>query len=447
MGNSLTAAARPEPQVQSDSNTHSASGAPASRRGSGVIAAGKAGTPCTCSSDAETDAVPEVSSAHSLSPPSSGDEADGSFAARFASQSLSPVAVRAPASPLGTAGADSVAAEDVTARLATCKPDPWNEDEFEFIKTLQAAQANFGRVDLMRRGDLNSGTMVAVKRMPKSWVREGHAEFCRRRPSKEQPWLDICLVRHLHARGFQHVCEPLGVFADARQTYVVTTFANRGDLFGEISHFGALGLSREAKVRPLVRQVVNAVRELHDMGIVHGDLSPENFVLNAEADGTLQVKMIDFGMASFKRRSTGSRGKHAFEAPEMHRRGEYDAYLSDAFALGVVIYAMAAQDYPWSSTKPGACKIFSFVEEHGLRCFLKRRKAASDESRFLIEVLSAEVVDLVEGLTCLDAGHRLSLGEACWEQEAAAAGVPPRPSVLESAWLRAGGGRDAPGRN
>lgn len=30
-----------------------------------------------------------------------------------------------------------------------------------------------------------------------------------------------------------------------------------------------------------------------------------------------------------------------------------DPMVSDAFALGVVIFGMVAQDYPWLSTKPG----------------------------------------------------------------------------------------------
>lgn len=31
-----------------------------------------------------------------------------------------------------------------------------------------------------------------------------------------------------------------------------------------------------------------------------------------------------------------------------------DAFLADDFALGVVVFAMAVQDYPWTSTKKGA---------------------------------------------------------------------------------------------
>jgi len=40
-----------------------------------------------------------------------------------------------------------------------------------------------------------------------------------------------------------------------------------------------------------------AVAELHNMGIVHGDLSSENFMINR---GTKDVKLIDFDIAKMR---------------------------------------------------------------------------------------------------------------------------------------------------
>ena len=47
------------------------------------------------------------------------------------------------------------------------------------------------------------------------------------------------------------------------------------------------------------------------------------------------------------------RGKQSYQAPEMHGSDTYDAFLADDFALGVVVFAMAVQDYPWTATKKG----------------------------------------------------------------------------------------------
>ena len=51
-----------------------------------------------------------------------------------------------------------------------------------------------------------------------------------------------------------------------------------------------------------------------------------------------------------------------------------DGYLTDAFAVGVVVYSLAFRDYPWRSTRRSECKCFDYVSGHGLRAFLGRRR-------------------------------------------------------------------------
>lgn len=332
------------------------------------------------------------------------------------------------------------AKEAVEALLKECRASPWYKEEYTYTRTLQSAHANHGRVDLMRRaGDALSGGggFVAVKRMPSYWATASHASFKKLRPdTQEQPWLDICVAKYLHQQGFPYVCEPHGVFQTQEHTYVVTAFAERGDLFGEISseRFHGVGLSREKQIRPLARQIITAVRMLHEMGIAHRDISPENIVLCADGKGDFQANLIDFGMATFERRGNGVHGKHALEAPEMHR-GEYDCFLCDAFSLGVVLFAMATRDYPWSSTRPGECQIYSYVEQHGLRSFCHKRRVTTDGSKRLIEVLSPALVSLLEGLLRLDPVGRFEVGHV---------GEGSRRAALDTAWFKAEGQTSVP---
>ena len=101
---------------------------------------------------------------------------------------------------------------------------------------------------------------------------------------------------------------------------------------------------------PIVGQIFTAVCWLHDLGVAHRDLSLENILLT-DNGGSMQVKLIDFGMSTTQRVCKRElRGKQSYQAPEMHGP-EYDAFLADEFALGVVLFAMAVQDYPWTSTK------------------------------------------------------------------------------------------------
>lgn len=47
----------------------------------------------------------------------------------------------------------------------------------------------------------------------------------------------------------------------------------------------------------ILKQVCDAVQYLHDQGITHRDLKPENILVQEVADGTPQIKLIDFGIA------------------------------------------------------------------------------------------------------------------------------------------------------
>lgn len=320
---------------------------------------------------------------------------------------------------------------DAAMRQVSVDVQPWAPGEFATVRTLQDAVRNHGRVDLMKQtmpqGDVRP---VAVKRMPNRWVRHGPDEFAEQYPtSSERPWCDIGIVRHLNEIKFPHVCELYGVFRDEETTYVATSLATEGDLFGWCDREPKPGVAREAVMRPIIVQVVAGVRWLHELGVAHRDLSLENILLTSDpGGGGPRIKIIDFGMMTLQRHCQKEvRGKQSYQAPEMHLAGDYDAFLADAFAVGVVIFAMAAQDYPWTSTKGGNCQLFQYVCSYGFRKFLAKRKVRKGHGEHLLDVLSPEFVDLVEGLLQADAKDRLTLGELCYEES--------RESVLGMAWL------------
>jgi serine/threonine protein kinase len=269
--------------------------------------------------------------------------------------------------------------------------------------------------------------------MPTKWVTDGAATFARQYPnSTEHPWLDIGIVSYLSSHDCEFVCRCYGIFQDATDTYVLTTFCNVGDLFGWCDRDPRPGLQREAVMRPVVTQLFSAVKTLHDFGISHRDLSLENILLHEpEHCAQPQLKLIDFGMATTKRFVQNQvRGKHSYQAPEMHKDGMYDGFLSDAFALGVIIFSMAAQDYPWMSTKSRGCKLFDYCRENGLRKYLQNRKLRKGNGVYLIDVFSPEFAHMLGGLVTFDPCQRFCLGEAVFS-----AGKS-HPAVTSGPWFR-----------
>ncbi len=102
-------------------------------------------------------------------------------------------------------------------------------------------------------------------------------------------------------------------------------------------------------------QCSSALVAAHEKGILHGDIKPENIMLDASG----QVKLLDFGVA---RRLPGEdpsaetlttvwapghvSGTPTYMAPEVLKGGAPDA-RADVFALGIVFYEMLAGRHPF----------------------------------------------------------------------------------------------------
>lgn len=302
---------------------------------------------------------------------------------------------------------------------------------FELIRKVQDATRNRGQVHLMK--DKHYNVLVAVKQMPNRWVRKCHSEFVIEHPGEtEMPWQDVGCIRFLNRLGYDYACDLRGVYRDDVHTYVVTSFASEGDLFSWCEVGIAPGREREVMVQPLARQMLEGVQKLHEFSIVHRDLSLENILMSKLDDESLRIRIIDFSMASTSRKFQNCvRGKASYQAPELHFDGEYDAYLSDAFSLGVTIYAVLLKDYPWLSTRPGGCKCFEYVKKHGFRSYLAKRKLRSSTMR-VSQFMSEPLVQFLEGLLALDPANRLTLGESVWNGQ--------RRSVWDEPWVHTGPG-------
>lgn len=306
----------------------------------------------------------------------------------------------------------------------------WTGKRYHYMRTLEKAERNQGKVDLMV--SLKTGLYAAVKQMPTFWTKSGPTAFSKANPNAlEQPWLDVTIVKCLQEEGFPYACELFGIYQDLDFTYFAFSYANQGDAFSWCSTLPTPGPDREAICQPVCKELVRAVRWLHDLGIAHRDLSLENILMHEESNGQLAVKLIDFGMASLSRRCETDGhllGKPSYQAPETHLPGSYDAFLADCFSLGVMLLAMTSHDLPWESTRQGGCELFDYVLAAGLTNMLGRREAWGCPGKCQAEVLSRPLLSLAESLLAISPRHRSHLGEKCFNTEG-------RPSVWDLDWL------------
>ena len=200
---------------------------------------------------------------------------------------------------------------------------------------------------------------------------------------------------------------------------LVMEYCAGGDLFEAVRHGP---LYDEELARHRFRQMVQALREVHERGICHRDLKLENFFLDADGN----VKLGDFGLArqitaapaaaspAQSVRSTASSlgpwstmsssvassvasaassvllhtfcGSVDYGSPEVLAGRPYNGFLSDLWSLGVCLFAMVSGCFPFE----GPAAVFE-----GHLAFPQG--------------MSADLVDLIARLLVTEPAKRLSL--------------------------------------
>lgn len=103
------------------------------------------------------------------------------------------------------------------------------------------------------------------------------------------------------------------------------------------------------QVRNQVQQLVSALRRLQRLEIVHGDLKPENIMV----DSLGRLKLIDLGGANaaglqelLHYQDSAPPGSKNYCAPE-YFFGDAASHRSDIFSLGVIAYELLTGHYPY----------------------------------------------------------------------------------------------------
>src|SRR3989338_4483137 len=104
-----------------------------------------------------------------------------------------------------------------------------------------------------------------------------------------------------------------------------------------------------AECEVLFVQTCRAMEYIHSHGIVHFDIKPGN-ILVVEKNGQHEIKIIDFGLAQFKKeRRTLTIGTIRYMAPEMFVTDAPVDHRSDLYALGLVFYEVFSRHYPFNA--------------------------------------------------------------------------------------------------
>lgn len=113
------------------------------------------------------------------------------------------------------------------------------------------------------------------------------------------------------------------------------------------------GRMRVALALEIVYQVCGALTEPHALDVIHRDLKPDNLLIVPISDGTIQVKVLDFGIARALETNTQLTatgmvcGTPQYMAPEQAQNSELGPG-TDLYALGVMLYEMLCGQPPFT---------------------------------------------------------------------------------------------------
>ena len=136
-------------------------------------------------------------------------------------------------------------------------------------------------------------------------------------------------------RGHPNIVEVRHLFYENNTAYYVMEYIEGMDLGKFLKTQG--GMVRWDTLRPIMAQVVSALKQVHGANMIHCDISQDNiFLLNAG-----QVKLLDFGAARNTLRGSAETSvivaKIGF-APYEQMRGKNMGPWTDIYALAVTIY-------------------------------------------------------------------------------------------------------------
>ncbi len=127
--------------------------------------------------------------------------------------------------------------------------------------------------------------------------------------------------------------------------FIIMEFLEGNDLNQVLRHHGP---QQPQVVCDLMLQACEGIAEAHALGIVHRDIKPSNFFITRRIDGTMLLKILDFGISKSPNKLnlselTGTQtiiGTPTYMAPEQMKSGKETGPRSDIWSMGVVMYQL-----------------------------------------------------------------------------------------------------------
>lgn len=146
---------------------------------------------------------------------------------------------------------------------------------------------------------------------------------------------------------------------DTGTPYMVMEYLDGEDLSERLANHGPLPPDEAVRY---ILQACEALAEAHRAGIIHRDLKPANLFVATAADGTVRVKVLDFGISKIidekndLTKTSALMGSPLYMSPEQMMSAKAADARADLWALGCILFELVSGQPPFiGSTLPEIC--------------------------------------------------------------------------------------------
>lgn len=191
---------------------------------------------------------------------------------------------------------------------------------------------------ILKARHLASGDLVAIKH----FALNTDAETLRRFQRESAIMTSIAHPNIVRVRDVQ---------LEAELPYLVMELIEGGTLSTLIKAQNGLDVPTTTR---LGLQMAAAFRVIHEQGIIHRDVKPENILYRPLASGELHFLLTDFGVARLHEQSNTLTGQslmtYEYASPEQFNDPKHVGPATDYYSLGVVLYECLTGRVPFAMT-------------------------------------------------------------------------------------------------
>ncbi|XP_030644422.1 caM kinase-like vesicle-associated protein [Chanos chanos] len=166
--------------------------------------------------------------------------------------------------------------------------------------------------------------------------------------------------------------------------YLLMELVAGGDLFDAIAQNGRFCESTAGR---MIRDISQALEYIHSKSIAHRDIKPENLLVQRHGDGSVNLKLADFGLAMVVTEPVFTVcGTPTYVAPEILAETGYGVEV-DVWAMGVILFVLLCGFPPFRSPDRDQDELFRLIRSGEVHFISPYWDPVSEGAKALVRAL------------------------------------------------------------